>query len=59
MSRERDERFMRRAIAVARPMLGRTWPNPVVGCVIAKGDVVLAEASTRGTPVASLWRKAR
>jgi diaminohydroxyphosphoribosylaminopyrimidine deaminase/5-amino-6-(5-phosphoribosylamino)uracil reductase len=46
VSRERDERFMRRAIAVARPMLGRTWPNPVVGCVIARDDLVLAEAAT-------------
>jgi diaminohydroxyphosphoribosylaminopyrimidine deaminase / 5-amino-6-(5-phosphoribosylamino)uracil reductase len=37
---------MRRAIAGARAMLGRTWPNPVVGCVIAAGDEVLAEATT-------------
>ena len=46
MSRARDERLMRRAIAAARAMLGRTWPNPAVGCVIAKGDVVLAQAVT-------------
>jgi diaminohydroxyphosphoribosylaminopyrimidine deaminase/5-amino-6-(5-phosphoribosylamino)uracil reductase len=38
--------MMRRAIAAARIMLGRTWPNPAVGCVIAKDDVVLAEAVT-------------
>ena len=44
--RARDERMMRRAIAAARIMLGRTWPNPAVGCVIAEGDVVLAEAVT-------------
>jgi len=42
---------MRRAIAAARAMLGRTWPNPVVGCVVARidehgGDEVLAEATT-------------
>ena len=37
---------MRRAIAAARGMLGRTWPNPAVGCVIAKDDVILAEAVT-------------
>jgi diaminohydroxyphosphoribosylaminopyrimidine deaminase / 5-amino-6-(5-phosphoribosylamino)uracil reductase len=46
VSRARDERLMRRAIAAARAMLGRTWPNPAVGCVIAKGDVVLAQAVT-------------
>lgn len=37
---------MRRAIAAARGMLGRTWPNPAVGCVIARGDEVLAVAAT-------------
>jgi diaminohydroxyphosphoribosylaminopyrimidine deaminase/5-amino-6-(5-phosphoribosylamino)uracil reductase len=41
-----DEQLMRRAIASARGMLGKTWPNPVVGCVIALGDEVLAEATT-------------
>jgi diaminohydroxyphosphoribosylaminopyrimidine deaminase/5-amino-6-(5-phosphoribosylamino)uracil reductase len=38
--------MMRRAISAARGMLGRTWPNPVVGCVVALGDEVLAEATT-------------
>lgn len=37
---------MRRAIAVALTNLGRTDPNPVVGCVIVKDGVVLAEAAT-------------
>jgi diaminohydroxyphosphoribosylaminopyrimidine deaminase/5-amino-6-(5-phosphoribosylamino)uracil reductase len=46
VSRVLDERMMRRAIAAARIMLGRTWPNPAVGCVIAKDDVVIAEAVT-------------
>ena len=46
MSRARDEELMRRAISAARRMLGRTWPNPVVGCVIAAGGEVLAEATT-------------
>lgn len=41
-----DSAFMRRAIAVALPNLGLTAPNPVVGCVIVREDVVLAEAAT-------------
>ncbi len=46
MTRALDERLMRRAIAVAQAMLGRTWPNPSVGCVIARGEEVIAEAAT-------------
>jgi diaminohydroxyphosphoribosylaminopyrimidine deaminase / 5-amino-6-(5-phosphoribosylamino)uracil reductase len=37
---------MRRAIAVARPQTGRTWPNPAVGCVLVKDGDVVAEAAT-------------
>jgi diaminohydroxyphosphoribosylaminopyrimidine deaminase/5-amino-6-(5-phosphoribosylamino)uracil reductase len=37
---------MRRAIASARVMLGYTWPNPAVGCVIAKDGEIVAEAVT-------------
>ena len=51
MSRASDERMMRRAIAAARLMLGHTWPNPAVGCVIARvgedgADEILAQAVT-------------
>ncbi|WP_269716518.1 bifunctional diaminohydroxyphosphoribosylaminopyrimidine deaminase/5-amino-6-(5-phosphoribosylamino)uracil reductase RibD [Caulobacter sp. NIBR2454] len=46
MSKELDIQYMRRAIAVARTNLGKTWPNPVVGCVVADGETVLAEAAT-------------
>lgn len=41
-----DADFMARAIAVAGANLGRTAPNPVVGCVIVRDGVVLAEAAT-------------
>ena len=41
-----DELFMRQAIEVALGNLGRTAPNPVVGCVIVKDGVVLARAAT-------------
>lgn len=37
---------MRRAIAVALTNLGLTAPNPVVGCVIVRDGVILAEAAT-------------
>jgi diaminohydroxyphosphoribosylaminopyrimidine deaminase/5-amino-6-(5-phosphoribosylamino)uracil reductase len=46
MDRALDERMMRRAIELARAALGTTGDNPAVGCVIARGDVVLAEAAT-------------
>ena len=29
--------MMRAALALARRSLGRTWPNPAVGCVIVQG----------------------
>ena len=34
---------MRRALALARRGLGRTAPNPAVGCVIARGSEVVGE----------------
>jgi diaminohydroxyphosphoribosylaminopyrimidine deaminase/5-amino-6-(5-phosphoribosylamino)uracil reductase len=46
VSRALDEQLMRRAIAAAKARMGMTWPNPVVGCVIARGDAVLAETVT-------------
>ncbi|HEX4179711.1 MAG TPA: bifunctional diaminohydroxyphosphoribosylaminopyrimidine deaminase/5-amino-6-(5-phosphoribosylamino)uracil reductase RibD [Caulobacteraceae bacterium] len=41
-----DQGHMRRAIALAHARLGSTWPNPTVGCVIAHGETVIAEAVT-------------
>ena len=41
VDRESDLRYMREALALAAPMVGRTSPNPAVGCVIvSKGRVV-------------------
>src|SRR3972149_3750943 len=37
-----DERFMRRALSLARRGLGRTSPNPMVGAVIVKAGQVIA-----------------
>lgn len=46
MTEDQDHAHMRRAIALARARLGSTWPNPTVGCVIARGGEVVGEAVT-------------
>jgi diaminohydroxyphosphoribosylaminopyrimidine deaminase/5-amino-6-(5-phosphoribosylamino)uracil reductase len=46
MTSEDDIRFMRQALGMARRGLGRTWPNPSVGCVIVKNGSVIAQART-------------
>ena len=38
-----DVAFMRRAVRLARRGLGRTRPNPVVGCVVVRNGSVVAE----------------
>lgn len=37
------ELYMRQAMRLAQQAKGRTWPNPMVGCVIVKHGEVLAE----------------
>lgn len=44
--RSADITFMERAIAVARPNVGQTAPNPCVGCVVVKDGEIIAEACT-------------
>ncbi|MFI5033143.1 MAG: bifunctional diaminohydroxyphosphoribosylaminopyrimidine deaminase/5-amino-6-(5-phosphoribosylamino)uracil reductase RibD, partial [Reyranellales bacterium] len=39
--------MMRAALALARRSLGRTWPNPAVGCVIVKDGVVVGRGRTQ------------
>jgi diaminohydroxyphosphoribosylaminopyrimidine deaminase/5-amino-6-(5-phosphoribosylamino)uracil reductase len=46
MGQDADRSHMRRAIAAGRTALGRAWPNPAVGCVIARGEQLIAEAAT-------------
>ena len=41
-----DARAMRYALNMGARGLGRTWPNPSVGCVIAKNSRILAAAHT-------------
>ena len=43
MTADRDDRFMRRALELARRGLGQTAPNPPVGCVLTHGDRIVSE----------------
>jgi diaminohydroxyphosphoribosylaminopyrimidine deaminase / 5-amino-6-(5-phosphoribosylamino)uracil reductase len=46
-AREReDERFMSRALELAAAQLGKTAPNPSVGCVVVKGGKIVGEGAT-------------
>ncbi len=44
---QEDVARMRAALDLARRGLGTTWPNPSVGCVIARDGVVLGRGATR------------
>jgi diaminohydroxyphosphoribosylaminopyrimidine deaminase/5-amino-6-(5-phosphoribosylamino)uracil reductase len=46
VTRPADLALMRRAIALAQARLGQTWPNPAVGCVLARDGAAIAEAAT-------------
>lgn len=47
-----DERFMKRALELAIKAMGRTSPNPLVGCVIVKDEQIVGEGyhHKAGTP---------
>ena len=51
-----DEKMMKRAIVLARRGLGRTAPNPAVGCVIVKDGAIVGEGwhKKAGTPHAEV-----
>jgi diaminohydroxyphosphoribosylaminopyrimidine deaminase/5-amino-6-(5-phosphoribosylamino)uracil reductase len=40
-----DERFMQRALDLARAAIGLASPNPTVGCTLAHGDTILGEGA--------------
>lgn len=41
-----DTSYMHRAIALAMAQMGRTWPNPPVGCVLVKDGAIVGEGAT-------------
>jgi len=51
-----DERFMKRALELAVKGMGRTSPNPLVGCVIVKDERIVGEGyhHKAGTPHAEV-----
>ena len=46
MTTEIDTRYMRQAIARGMAQMGRTWPNPSVGCILVKDGEVVGEGAT-------------
>jgi diaminohydroxyphosphoribosylaminopyrimidine deaminase/5-amino-6-(5-phosphoribosylamino)uracil reductase len=42
-----DRHWMQAALALAQRNLGRTWPNPSVGCVLVREDRLLANGWTQ------------
>lgn len=42
-----DDRFMKLALSLGRRGLGNVWPNPAVGCVIARGARVIGRGWTQ------------
>lgn len=42
-----DRRYMQAAIGLARRALGRSWPNPAVGCVIVKDGAMVGRGWTQ------------
>ncbi len=43
----RDEKYMKRALALAARAKGATSPNPMVGAVVARGERIIAEGHHR------------
>ena len=46
-SKAADQRFMRLALTLGRRGQGQTWPNPAVGAVVVKDDVIVGRGWTQ------------
>jgi len=53
--RSTDEKFMRRALMLARKGEGRVSPNPLVGAVIVREGRIIGEGWLKPRAVAGLW----
>lgn len=42
-----DQRFMQLALTLGRRGLGRTWPNPAVGAVVVKDEIIVGRGWTQ------------
>jgi diaminohydroxyphosphoribosylaminopyrimidine deaminase/5-amino-6-(5-phosphoribosylamino)uracil reductase len=51
-----DERYMKKALALASKGIGKTSPNPAVGCVIVRDGLIIGKGWHRkaGTPHAEV-----
>lgn len=38
-----DSKYMKRALTLAKKGIGKTYPNPAVGCVIVKDEIIIGE----------------
>lgn len=47
MNKTQDEAFMAVALALSARGLGRTWPNPSVGCVLVQGTRIVGRGWTQ------------
>src|SRR5512136_1715385 len=61
MMNKLHEKYMRRALVLARRGIGKTGPNPTVGCVIVKDGAIVGEGwhKKAGTPHAEVHALAR
>ena len=46
-SKAADQRYMQLALALGRRGQGRTWPNPAVGAVVVKDDLIVGRGWTQ------------
>ena len=44
---DRDLEFMKVALSLANRGIGNTWPNPSVGCVIVKNNIIISRGWTQ------------